>query len=810
MKTDPQLKSEIRDLTTRLGDIIREQAGEACYQRVEKLRLVSGRVRSRQDPADVKKKRALINRMNTKTAYPVAHAYSVFFQLVNLCEERARAREVRERPDLDQSLRALFDELKGAGVPASRVRGVLKSLSIEPVFTAHPTESKRRTTMNHIMRLARAEADPDLSLEALWQSEEVRVNRVTPLNEVGNVLFLFERVIFDAVADFYETFENELQRAYPGTPLDGAPLTFASWIGGDRDGHPFVTPEVSLRTMEMMRAKLIELYRRECDLLVEEISHADRGEAESAAASEPMDPFHSAETFRRAFETMSQRLANDEYASVEEWIGELESIRARLLAQKARRAANGRLKRLILRARVFGFHLAELDFRDHSGKLTSAPEELDAEFATIAKLQKRYGEAAAHRFILSMTHSAEQVIEVAKRARRQSAKAVDIVPLFETIDDLERALELVRALWSDPGYRKHLASRGDVQEVMLGYSDSNKDGGYLAANWFLYRAQKSLSAEADRVGIKIRFFHGKGGTIDRGGGLSYRSLLAQPHASHGGTLRVTDQGEVIFVKYGNRVIARRNLEQLASAVMHNACVDEEQRGVKPEWEDALDRLARASYRHYRALIERPGFIDYFRAATPIDLIEHLRIGSRPSRRSKGGDISELRAIPWVFSWTQSRNLLPAWYGMGSALAEFKGKDREILKSMYREWPFFALLIDNAEVSLAKTDLYIAGRYASLVPRADLRKTFFGLISDEHKASCKQVRSVSGHRRLLEKQPRLMESIRLRNPYVDPLHYLQIRFLKQWRATPEARRTEEERRLLALTVHGIAFGMKSTG
>lgn len=811
MIDDPQLKKEIRELTTRLGAIIREQAGADCFRRVETLRSLARRVRAHHDPADIKAKHTFVNRLTVRNSYPLAHAFSLFFQLVNLCEERSRIRSIQGRRELRQSLHALFKELKQARVPARTVARVLDGLSIEPVLTAHPTESKRRTTMNHLLRLAQHPEDPDLSLEALWQTEEVRVNRVTPLHEVDNVLFLFERVIFDAVSDFYESLEKELAAFYPGLKVNRPVLTFASWIGGDRDGHPFVTPETSEQAVRMMRTKLLELYDRECAYLVEEISHADVAVTSAKAAETPRtDAYHPAETFRRRLETMREKLAAGEYRDPSVWIGELEAMREELLRQKAFRAARGRLSRLIRRIRVFGFHMAELDFRDHSGKLEQAPAEIDGELATIARIQQDNGQDAAHRFILSMTHSAPQLVDVMQRAQRQDARQIDIVPLFETIGDLERSTDLMRALWDHDEYRRHLASRDNRQEIMLGYSDSNKDGGYLAANWFLYRAQKMLCEEADRRGVRLRFFHGKGGTVDRGGGLSYRSLLAQPHASHGGTLRITEQGEVIFVKYGHRDIARRNLEQLASAVIHNACFNEEKRRVEPAWETSLDALARSSFLHYRKLLETPGFLDYFRGATPIDLIEHTRIGSRPSRRNQAGDISELRAIPWVFAWTQSRHLLPAWYGIGSALEDLTAEQFKDLSTLYRAWPFFSMLIDNAEVSLAKTDLYIAGRYASLVADKSLRDAFLGRITAEYERTTRQVLAITGHRKLLEKQPRLAESIRLRNPYVDPLHYLQIRFLKDWRKTAPEERTEEARRLLALTVNGIAFGMKSTG
>jgi phosphoenolpyruvate carboxylase len=811
MAIDHALKSEIRALTTRLGAIIREQEGDARYEQIETLRMLARDVRLHRRLQDIRVKRAYIKQLDDQSAYDCAHAFSLFFQLVNVCEERARVRAVRQNPGLRQSLRAVAQEMKQAGISSSRVQALLNSLHIEPVLTAHPTEGKRRTNMHHLMKLGRDCAQPDAMLEALWQTEEVRMHRVTPLNEVENLLFILENAIFQAAADFYRVWHDELTGHYPGLQqLDQPILRFASWIGGDRDGHPFVKPETSLETVKRMRAMMLRLYDQACVHLVEELSHADRRIRVTPGSDKSEDAFHAAESFRRRIHRMRDKLARDGYASPERWLKELNTIRQDLLKQNATRAANGRLLDLIRQVRVFGFHFAELDFRDHSGKLTSAPDEIDEELRTIRTLQKQYGERVAHRFILSMTHSDTQLMDILKRARRCGLRKLDIVPLFETIEDLEQSTALMRALWDQPSYLRHVSSRGKTQEIMLGYSDSNKDGGYLAANWFLYQAQKSLSAEADARGIRIRFFHGKGGTIDRGGGMSHRSLLAQPHASHGGGLRITEQGEVIFNKYANADIAVRNLEQLTSAVLHNEAFNEGKKRVDPAWENTMDDLARRSFRHYRALIEAPGFLAYFQGATPIDLIEHTRIGSRPSRRNVAGDISTLRAIPWVFAWTQSRHMLPAWYGIGSALDELKPAQRRALRALYARWPFFAMVMDNAAVSLAKADLYIARRYAALVPDPEVRRTFFFRIAEEYERTKKHVLYVSGHKKLLENTPRLAESIHLRNPYIDPLHYLQIRFLAEWRAAPARQRTEQKRRLLALTVNGIAFGMKSTG
>ena len=485
----------------------------------------------------------------------------------------------------------------------------------------------------------------------------------------------------------------------------------------------------------------MDYYERQCARLVQEITHASapplqRGKAEPAGAVLPFQPY---EAFRAKLAQLRSRLRAGK-AEITEIIGTLEEVQRGLLRQDARRAAHGRLQRLLTQARTFGLHLAELDFRDHSGKLDSAPAELLAEFGTLREIQHAHGPLAARRFILSMTRSAGDLLRLFRLAERARALDVDLVPLFETIHDLENASGILAELCAAPRYRAHLKRRGDVQEVMIGYSDSNKDGGYLAANWFLYRAQKEMSRVAGECGIKLRLFHGKGGTIDRGGGASHRSLRAQPHAAPGGRIRITEQGEVISLKYSNPAIAQRNLEQLTSAVIAVQCLPtaEPVAAQLSQWEEHMNRLARLSLDAYQQLVyHTPEFAEYFWQATPIDLIEHLRLGSRPARRQQTTDIRQLRAIPWVFAWTQSRHLLSAWYGVGHALEEFQRQEAgglAKLREMYQHWPFFQALLENAEVSLAKTELGIAAQYARLVRSPAVRDKIFGLIRREYDRS----------------------------------------------------------------------------
>lgn len=811
------LTQEIEQLTGRLDAIIREQAGELVFRHLDRIRRLASRTHRQGDRESLAAKRSLINRLSVAEAYQIAHAFSLFFQLTNLCEERARIRHLQGEQAPAMSLRALFRELKEAGVSPARLQRCLDELEIQPVLTAHPTEAKRRAVLSQLWRVGANLADPEEALEALWQTEEVRAQRVGPLQEVENAVFYFDRTIFETTASFYETFDAELVAHYPTVKRRGQFLTFASWVGGDRDGNPFVTPEVSRTTAQWHTCVARDYYERQCAQLVQEITHASPPSRRALAEAPPdaILPFQPYEAHRGMLARLRSKLRAGK-GDVPEILRTLEAVQAGLLTGKARRAARGRVQRVLTQVRTFGLHLAELDFRDHSGKLDTAEAALLEELGALRDIQRTHGVRAAHRFILSMTRGAGDLLRLRELTERAGLREVDLVPLFETIHDLEQAAGILTELCAHPSYRAHLGRRGRVQEIMVGYSDSNKDGGYLAANWFLYRAQKDMARVAKERGIKLRLFHGKGGTIDRGGGASYRSLRAQPHAAPDGRIRITEQGEVISLKYSNPAIAQRNLEQLTSAVLAVRCLPpaEPLAAQLSRWEGQLERLARLSFDYYQQLVyHTPEFVEYFWQATPIDLIEHLRLGSRPTRRQATTDLRQLRAIPWVFAWTQSRHLLSAWYGVGHALETFARQEPDglaTLREWYEHWPFFGTLLDNAEVSLAKTDLRIAAAYAAQVQSPAVRDRVFGLIEQEYHRSVKAVLAVTQRTGLLANQPVLARSIQRRNPSVDPLNYLQIRFLARWRQAHESERNETLRRLLALTVNGIAFGMKSTG
>lgn len=893
------LRQEVRLLTTRLGAVVQEQCGGSVFTAIETLRRYSKQIRQRPEPELVQANDRVVDGLSLDEAAHVAHAFSLFFHLVNLCEERERIRRLKSYARLDggapMSLRRAFKELKRARVSSASVKSLLDSMQVEPVLTAHPTEAKRRSVFNHILRIGQTldaacgTADASLNaqidpwIEALWLTDEVRERPVTLGIEIENTLVYFERGIYELAGAFWEQFLEDLGAAYPGIKEPEPFFRFGSWVGTDRDGNPNVTREASLGAAEAHRRSVLGHYLRVCNRLLGVVSFPCRNASQSRRMETDIERtmqrfpatriFEQAdqprELYRHKLRLMIWRIERTiegvlgEYESPAEFVADARLIEDLLVRLPSPRIAAGP-RRLRLAAEVFGFHGASHDFRQHSShtraaatellqiaglafepeaahiesirKLVAGPGALPEpltlacqktldEFVILKEVQCRYGEPAACRYILSMATTASDIWDLALLARKAGLielsprgrlrSDVDLIPLFETYDDLIRSPDVFEQLLADPLYRGLVRSRGEYQEIMLGYSDSVKDSGYLAANWSLFRAQDRLVKVAERHGVRLCLFHGKGGTIDRGGGMSYRSVQAQPHAAPGGRLRITEQGEVISFKYSNPVIAQRNLEQLASSVLSANLLHPKRTSPRllKEWEGHAQELAERSRGFYRNLVyETPEFAQYFFQATPIDLIEQLRLGSRPSRRFRSREIENLRAIPWVFSWTQSRHFLPSWYGVGFALDEFVRRHAphglDLLRKMYRGWPFFSVLIDNAEISLAKTDLYIAGRYAALAEPASLRENIFGRIREEYERTVRMTLDVREGRQLLEKQPVLAESIRLRNPYVDPMNFLQLRFLERWRKGDGA--TPGLLHLLQITVGGIAFGMKSTG
>jgi phosphoenolpyruvate carboxylase len=908
---DHPLRREVRLLTTRLGTIVQEQCGPKVFEAIENLRRLSKQIRQSPTPELLEANQDEVNRLTLAQASDVAHAFSLFFHLVNLCEERQRVRRLHEYEQEENgapmSLRHTFNELRRQHVPPATLRRLLASMKIQPVLTAHPTEAKRRSMLNHILRIGRtleevhadvgrtAEAALDPWIEALWLTEEGREREVTPQMESENARFFLERTIYDLAGRFWERFREEMAHFAPGLPEPAPFLSFGSWVGTDRDGNPNITPRTSLEAAEQVRRSVLRYYRQVCERLLGLVSFPCRRAALARRILQELQrdmrrfpatrAFQSVdqpgELYRRKLRVMIWRLeqtserARGAYTTPDEFVREardLEGLLERHPSPRVGRLGPGRLR---IAAQVFGFHGTNLDWRMHSSATRAATDELLArgslpaqpeaarirsikrllaappvrgpfsrearrtleDLRTLKTVQDRNGERAAHHFILSMTNSAADIWDVLLLAKQvglvESRRGniisrMDVIPLFETVDDLNAAPTILGQLLADPLYQRLLRSRRNFQEVMLGYSDSVKDSGYVAANWALFRAQQRLGRLAERRGVRLSLFHGKGGTIDRGGGQSYRSIHAQPMAAPGGRFRITEQGEVVSLKYSNPAIAERNIEQLAASVLDAHLIEPgRRRAAKPasrslgpgrhrKWEKYAEEMATSSRGYYRNLVhETPEFARYFRQGTPIDLIERIRLGSRPSRRTSADDLTGLRAIPWVFAWTQSRHFLPAWFGLGFAVEQFVNdhgaEGLGLLRQMYQDWPFFAVLIDNAEISLAKTDLYIAGRYAALVHPLSTGKAIFSRIEEEYHRSLRMVLQINETTHLLARQPVLRESISLRNPYVDPLNHLQIRFLKLWRQRSARERGNRKLlRLLQITVAGVAFGMKSTG
>ncbi|HXF64845.1 MAG TPA: phosphoenolpyruvate carboxylase, partial [Caldilineaceae bacterium] len=762
-----RLRYWIRTLGNLLGETIIEQEGQELFDLEEEIRALAKAWRAGDRLAQgqiTHKVSHLVE--DVPRALAVLKAFSTYFQLVNLAEEAQRVHILRERAraasernvPMTETIAHAVQRLKAEGVSAEEARRLLADLLIMPVFTAHPTESKRRTvlyklkTISNILRemdlvdlipSERAEKEQQLreNIVLLWQSDEMRDRPPTVMDEVRNGLYFFEETLFDLVPRIYREMERALAHVYPGESFDiPVFLRYGSWVGGDRDGNPFVTVSVTEEALRAQKDVVLELYDREVEALYDHLSSGrsrvgfsqaflESLERDFAlvpdAEREVLDRFDQ-EPYRQKLIMMYRRLEATRaenrlpwrerdpnpraYRSAAEFLEDLRLIYDSLNQNKGERLARGRLWDLIRRVEVFGFHLATLDMRQHAARHRAAMAEVlarynlaanyenmaEAErvallsreivnprpltarldfsdetnetialFRLIRRARQLIGPEAVQSYIISMTTQVSHVLEVLLFARDAGLLGeIDIVPLFETIEDLRAAPQIMTRLFQNGAYHRHLTARGKRQQIMIGYSDSNKDGGYLMANWMLFQAQRGLARVCDEAGIKLTLFHGRGGTVGRGGGPANRAILAQPPESVRGRIKLTEQGEVISGRYSNPDIAHRHLEQLVNAVMLTS-------GRRPHyeqeaiWAAVMEELGEAAYRKYRALVEKPHFLQYFHEATPIDHISLLNIGSRPARRKATTGIADLRAIPWVFAWTQSRVNLPSWYGVGT-------------------------------------------------------------------------------------------------------------------------------------------------
>jgi phosphoenolpyruvate carboxylase len=902
---DTLLREDVKLLGALVGEILAEQRSPAFLAEVESLRRAAILRRENDRPvtelADALAGHALHH------ASDLGRAFSTYFQAVNLAERVHRIRRRREHERAEHGaqpggLNDVIGALAAQGVQAQELADLLPRLRIEPVFTAHPTEAVRRVLLHKEREIVASlvndidrgrtpterRADRGrmrMALTASWQTVEAPAAKPSVADEFEHVGFYLSEVLYRVVPVFFEVFETALREQYDDALVLPDVLGFGSWVGGDMDGNPNVGADTIAATLAGQRTLVLAAYRRDidrlADLLSQSLSRVDFSDAvlqriaqyrkllpEAAAG---LHPRHADMPYRNLLTLMGARLratSHDEpagYPDAATFVADIECIHASLLAHRGKYAGDFVLRRLLRRARCFGFHLASLDLRQDSAmhdlalagllddpqwesrdpaeRMARLHELIDGRtapvdaghteahttlevFRAVGRLRPRYGDRVFGPYIVSMSRSAADALAVLALARIAGCVEpgddgdvvpLDVAPLFETVADLEAAADTMRALFDDPVYRTHLAARGHRQVVMLGYSDSAKDGGIIASRWALQQTQVALTALARDNGVRIVFFHGRGGSASRGGSKTERAVIAAPRGSVDGVLRLTEQGEVIHRKYGIRALALRNLEQATGAVLRATLRPRPPEPRAPRWKQLAAELARDSRAHYRALVhEHPDFPAYFRAATPIDVIERLRIGSRPAKRIGSGGVESLRAIPWVFSWAQNRSGLTAWYGVGTALERglaLHGRDAYI--EMARDWPFFATLVDDVEMVLAKSDLGIFECYSRLaadLPSAsgqlDLHAQMHPGIVAEFQRTRAAVLAIKGEDELLAGDLRLRQSIRLRNPYVDPISLLQVDLLKRWRTGD--RSDEALLQVLMATVNGIAAGIQNTG
>jgi phosphoenolpyruvate carboxylase len=894
---DIPLRDEVRALGAMVGDVIREQGGEPLFSLVEQARLASIRWREGESAAAAEL-HALVRGLPPRDAETLVRAFATYFEVVNLAERIHRIRRRRDylRAETDPqegSLEATVRRLSASGLGAAETRALLDRLRIEPVFTAHPTESMRRTLLEKeqvIGRLLVERLDPSRTpyeeraalgrireeVTAGWQTDPHPSERPTVMDELEHVVFYLTDVIYRIVPPFYEELEDAVTKVYG----DAAPirpiLRFGSWVGGDMDGNPNVGAESLRAALARHRSLVLERYRSEALELMRRLSQSGTRVGVSDAVRERVAEYSARfpdvlagitaryhdMPYRVLFALVAARLeatrrdAADGYAQADELADDLGTVITSLKEYRGEHAGMFAVRRFLRRVETFGFHLATLDVRQdahvHRAVLSqllddpgwagrAAAERADrlrrallqddppavapdaaaartlAVFQAIADCRARYGPAAIGPYIISMARGADDVLGVLLLARwgglaTHGPVPLDVAPLFETVADLDAAPGVVTALLADDYYRDHLRRRGNHQIVMLGYSDSNKDAGIAASRWALQHTQRALVDAVAPSHTDLTIFHGRGGTISRGGGRITAAILAAPPGSVRGRLRVTEQGEAINAKYGLRGIAMRTLEQAVGAVALATALPPPADPREPGWIAIMDEIARDSRDTYRGLVYGDDrFAGYFRLATPIDVIERMEIGSRPASRPgtgrPGGDIERLRAIPWVFAWTQSRHLLPGWFGLGSALARaFERHGDAVLTEMGRDWAFLRALADDVEIVLGTADLEIAARYACLA--GELGEQYFPIIRAEYDRTVAHLLALRGQTTVLASDPAVQRSILLRNPYVDPMSLLQIDLLERWRASGRA--DEELFRPLLATVRGIAQGLQSTG
>jgi phosphoenolpyruvate carboxylase len=907
---DDRLRADVRRITTLLGQTLARQEGPELLDLVEHVRVL---VRS--DPGAVSRR---VREIDGATAVRLVRAFDTYFHLANVVEQVHRGRELRRRRTAEggwlERVAALIAE---RGVSQAELERTAQRLEVRPVFTAHPTEAARRSTLTKLRAVAdvldaegaeaavapgpglRERTDRLLAeiIELLWLTDELRRERPEPIDEARNLVYHLEDVerftlpvvLTDLVAMFAQLGVD--------LPVTATPLRFGTWTGGDRDGNPNVTPEVTMQVLTLQHEQGIRVVERFLEALVEDLSVSSRIAGASAELLESLardldrlpevDPryrrINVEEPYRLKISCIRAKLARTrarlaagagahhdpatDYLGAAGLVEDLEILRRSLIDHHGELVARGRLATLVRTVSAMGLHLATMDVREHAGAhhlalaalvdrlgetdrpygeldtgqraswlvrelggrrplagafapLAGRPAQVLEVFTTVRRAQARFGAEVIESYIISMTEGVEDVLAAVVLAREAGlidvhagTARIGFVPLFEQVRELHHAGDLLGDLLSIPEYRRIVDARGGVQEVMLGYSDSNKEAGITTSQWEIHRAQRALRDAAARHGVRLRLFHGRGGTVGRGGGPTYDAILAQPWSTLDGAVKVTEQGEVISDKYLLPTLARENLELTVAAVVQAAVLHTAPRQPDSDllrWGKAMDAVSDAAARCYRDLVDHPDLPRYFWSTTPTELLGALNLGSRPARRPEGdagGGLGALRAIPWVFGWTQSRQIVPGWFGVGTGLAAAReaGLD-DVLDDMRARWHFFATFVSNVEMTLMKSDLGIARRYVERLGGPDLWP-LFDLVAAEHDRTVTEVLRLTGEARLLDANPLLQRTLRVRDLYLEPLHHLQVELLARRR---EGEDDAELARALLLTVNGIAAGLRNTG
>jgi phosphoenolpyruvate carboxylase len=911
---DAPLNRDIRELGIILGNVLKEQVGEHIYETVEKLRFLTKQLRTLYSDKTRDEIISVINSLDIDEAYKVVRAFSIYFILVNAADEVHRVRmqradTVNKNSTIKGSLEDALSNLKDIRLDKKTIQNILEKIEIIPVFTAHPTEATRQTILRKILRISslllrreknintqEEEKSITRQLQAeitlLWQSNEIRFHKVTVHDEIQHGLFFFKNILYDLIPDYYYTLNSKLKEYFDYKDFSPVILKFGSWMGGDRDGHPYVTVDITRETLTNNKKQIINLYERDLDSLYSSlspslsISGASKELIRSIEKGRILfgikktnsilrDP---SEIYRSKLLLISLKLKKTlensplGYKSSEEFINDLNFMYKSLSENKGKIIAEEVLLPVIYKAKTFGFRFVALDIRQNSSLLLEAVKDLlkysevvknfsllneeekielltkeilsarplKNTFSNLKPLTRqvinelsiiKWGkENIAHNacndYIISNCSSVSHILSALLLSKEAGLIHVhnkkihhsnfDVLPLFETIEDLRKADLIMKQLFENPAYYQHLKLRNKIQKIMIGYSDSNKDGGFVTSNYELYKAQINLKKLCDEKGITLILFHGRGGSISRGGGPVNTSILAQPKGTIDGKIKITEQGEMISSKYLIPEIAQRSLELMSSAVILTTAKTnlkiEDDKFFKFKY--LMDQISDYAFSLYRKLVNHPNFIEYFRSITPIDIIEQIEIGSRPSTRKSGNDLRMLRAIPWVFSWTQNRQTISGWFGFGGAIDKCLKTNFctwDDLKIMYSEWEFFQTIVANIEMVLLKTDMIIGKEYLSLCRDRKSAEEIFNIINSEYELSCRTILEITGEENLLDSDKSLQRSILLRNPYIDPISFIQVKFTKQFREK-NISKSKKEKLLLLLrsTVNGIAAGVRNTG